>query len=826
MTAHDRDRTDFGGAGSGGAHSGNGGGGDREPDERLAAYLDGEMTERERARFEGELRVNQQLAAELAAYERTVLSVRSALQAPTRPVDLADRVMGAVTAGPQRPAAGSGAGGSGVGGSGYRWFTSIAAAAALLVVAILIHSLANELPLAPESASVAQDQAPAEDQAPVDFVERHRFETGELAPSATPRLQEIDAQAAGSKDPDAKKADAEKTGSADGNAAVLRLERGSWSKEPGAGAVEPQVAEPHIAEPHIAEPHIAGPRGNSGDSARAKSTAGGGVTAGDRVLPERGPADKVPGRRGAVRDGERPASKDEERSQGDVRLARKSVDELPTAARLQQAPPPPKAAKSKLSSANERTALADPAPTEAEVLHDTEQPTGLKANERQQEEREERKADASNRDGSNRDGSNRGGSTRDANKGVPVTREFSESRRARRGAVAPEAFEGGATAGSAKPEVAGKGGSTAPAKKAKPGSETAKSVVPKADEGRAESTRTGSDDFFLGAARERRRAFRVPLTQATLPYLQLTRVVAPLGVGGGVGGVRAPERVARGAKSNPKPAAPAGPKAGGPAGPVTGGPSTPGPSTPGPSTPGPAAPLVRYAAPESDTGSGAARSSSVRTVSTRGFVAEQIAGSSAAALDRIAEQPAKGRGRSSTSIRGGLAQLGERRFAGLELADVTHWFVAPSRDRGSATGKRGKAAPAEAAAEALAPGERVWLVSGDRATVGRLMRELSTIARSASYRLKNGEVRVPVTNRAVAVRLGLPMAGAEPDPELGSGTRGDGSRGLGQARGGGGAEKATPRPAPRSTTAAGTKPSSAAQDRTTLLLRFRTVTAK
>jgi hypothetical protein len=77
---------------------------DRQGDERFADWVDGRMSERERERFVAELRVNAQLRADLAAYERTVAAVRAALQAPTRPVAMADRVRAALAAAPAAPA--------------------------------------------------------------------------------------------------------------------------------------------------------------------------------------------------------------------------------------------------------------------------------------------------------------------------------------------------------------------------------------------------------------------------------------------------------------------------------------------------------------------------------------------------------------------------------------------------------------------------------------------------------------------------------------------------------------------------------------------------
>ena len=72
---------------------------DRDVDERLADWVDGRMTERERARFEGELRVNAKLRADLAEYERTVDVLRRALQVPTQPTAVADRVLARIAAG-------------------------------------------------------------------------------------------------------------------------------------------------------------------------------------------------------------------------------------------------------------------------------------------------------------------------------------------------------------------------------------------------------------------------------------------------------------------------------------------------------------------------------------------------------------------------------------------------------------------------------------------------------------------------------------------------------------------------------------------------------
>ncbi|MCA8951114.1 MAG: hypothetical protein KDE27_16530, partial [Planctomycetes bacterium] len=126
----------------------------REPDERFAAYVDGAMSERERERFEAELRVNPPLAAALAEYEGTVASVRAALQAATAPVDLASRVMATIAAEPRGPVAVVGH------NRGYRLFVSVAAAAALLVVAVLINALAERSLPVSESMATRDAQQP------------------------------------------------------------------------------------------------------------------------------------------------------------------------------------------------------------------------------------------------------------------------------------------------------------------------------------------------------------------------------------------------------------------------------------------------------------------------------------------------------------------------------------------------------------------------------------------------------------------------------------------------------------------------------------------
>ncbi|MCB9879760.1 MAG: hypothetical protein H6835_19365 [Planctomycetes bacterium] len=74
-----------------------------QSDERLADYVDGRLGERDRERFEAELRVSPQLREHLAEYQRTVAVLQQALRAPTHPTHLADRVMANLAAAATRP---------------------------------------------------------------------------------------------------------------------------------------------------------------------------------------------------------------------------------------------------------------------------------------------------------------------------------------------------------------------------------------------------------------------------------------------------------------------------------------------------------------------------------------------------------------------------------------------------------------------------------------------------------------------------------------------------------------------------------------------------
>ena len=130
---------------------------DRPTDERFADWVDDRMSERERERFVAELRVSPQLRAELAAYERTVAALRQALQAPTRPVAMADRVRAAIASGSQAAAAAP--------PPSRRLYWSLLSAAALLALAFLLDAWpAGEGQ--PNAADMAKVSSPAEPVAP------------------------------------------------------------------------------------------------------------------------------------------------------------------------------------------------------------------------------------------------------------------------------------------------------------------------------------------------------------------------------------------------------------------------------------------------------------------------------------------------------------------------------------------------------------------------------------------------------------------------------------------------------------------------------------
>jgi hypothetical protein len=101
-------------------------------DERLADWVDGMMSGRDRERFEAEMRVNPTLRKQVEEYEQSVATIRSALGAETHSTDLADRVMAGIeqqASQPVRPIRSM---------SPYLWATTCAAA--LLGVAVMINA--------------------------------------------------------------------------------------------------------------------------------------------------------------------------------------------------------------------------------------------------------------------------------------------------------------------------------------------------------------------------------------------------------------------------------------------------------------------------------------------------------------------------------------------------------------------------------------------------------------------------------------------------------------------------------------------------------------
>ncbi|MCA8976615.1 MAG: hypothetical protein KDC98_17980 [Planctomycetes bacterium] len=116
-------------------------------DERMAEFVDGCMSDKDRDRFVAELRVNPQLQRELDEYERTVNTVRRALRAPTMEVDIASRVMASLASEACRGSTRS------LPGRSYRLLFSAAAAAALLTLAVWLNSLPTKTSPAIESSA-------------------------------------------------------------------------------------------------------------------------------------------------------------------------------------------------------------------------------------------------------------------------------------------------------------------------------------------------------------------------------------------------------------------------------------------------------------------------------------------------------------------------------------------------------------------------------------------------------------------------------------------------------------------------------------------------
>ena len=104
-------------------------------DERLADWVDGTMSGRDRERFEAEMRVSPPLRKQVEEYEQTVSSIQAALRADTHDTDLVDRVLAGLAqeaTGAARPTRSM---------MPYIWATTCAAA--LLGVAVMIDSWAG-----------------------------------------------------------------------------------------------------------------------------------------------------------------------------------------------------------------------------------------------------------------------------------------------------------------------------------------------------------------------------------------------------------------------------------------------------------------------------------------------------------------------------------------------------------------------------------------------------------------------------------------------------------------------------------------------------------
>lgn len=101
-------------------------------DERLADWVDGTMSSRDRERFEAEMRVSPHLREQVADYEATVASIREALNDETHETNLADRVMASLAQEASKPVPRR--------RSGWPFVWAVMSAAALLGIAILIDS--------------------------------------------------------------------------------------------------------------------------------------------------------------------------------------------------------------------------------------------------------------------------------------------------------------------------------------------------------------------------------------------------------------------------------------------------------------------------------------------------------------------------------------------------------------------------------------------------------------------------------------------------------------------------------------------------------------
>jgi len=145
-------------------------------DERLADWVDGMMSGRDRERFEAEMRVSPTLRKQVEEYEQSVASIRAALGAETKPVDLADRVMAGIAQEAQRPSPPVRS------MAPYLWATTCAAA--LLGVAVMINNWGL---------------TPTKDQG-TELAANHRSENRGVAPQAAPTPVQAPAASANAAD--------------------------------------------------------------------------------------------------------------------------------------------------------------------------------------------------------------------------------------------------------------------------------------------------------------------------------------------------------------------------------------------------------------------------------------------------------------------------------------------------------------------------------------------------------------------------------------------------------------------------------------------------
>lgn len=200
-----------------------------ETDARICDWVDGCLSERERDRFEAELRVNPQLRQQLEDYEATVADVRAALRAPIAEVPLADRVLARIASGdevaatPRRQAP---------------MIAALVAAAALLAVVVWVDDWAGRVRTDAAPVAAYDDPAAREGQRGPAQLE------GQVRPSAD------EAVSVGAVQP---RVDAE---SGRGDFYLGRAEAGSPGPQPPSGAPPTGTLPPAGAGPATGGPAV------------------------------------------------------------------------------------------------------------------------------------------------------------------------------------------------------------------------------------------------------------------------------------------------------------------------------------------------------------------------------------------------------------------------------------------------------------------------------------------------------------------------------------------------------------------------------------------